>query len=71
MTLAKSLRYVAAEDAPKPGAEPSRLAHFHHDPRILLRALENQKAPPPDMPEGDYPVRITLRGDALDVELEY
>jgi hypothetical protein len=71
MTLAKSLRYVAAEDAPKPGAEPFRLAHFRHDPRILLRALENQKIPPSDMPEGDYPVRITLRGDALDVELAY
>jgi hypothetical protein len=70
MTLAKSLRYVAAEDAPKPGTEPIRLAQFRHDPRILLRALENQEIPPSDMPEGDYPVRITLRGDALDVELE-
>jgi hypothetical protein len=70
MTLAKSLRYVAAEDSPIPGTEPFRLAQFRHDPRILLRALENQEMPPPDMPEGDYPVRITLRGDALDVELD-
>jgi hypothetical protein len=35
----------------------------------LLRALEDHQTPPLDMSEGDYPVRITLRGDALDVEL--
>jgi hypothetical protein len=70
MDLAKSLRYVAAEDSPQAGSEPFRLAFFRHDPRIVLRALENQQTPPPDIPEGYYPVRITLRGDALDVELE-
>jgi hypothetical protein len=66
--LAKSLRYVAADDCSVQGSEHFRLAHFRHDPRILLRALERQETPL-DIPEGDYPVRITLRGDALDVEL--
>jgi len=70
MDLAKSLRYVAVEDSPAPGSEPFRRVHFRHDPQILLRALENQQMPPAGLPEGDYPVRITLRGDALDVELE-
>lgn len=70
LDLAKSLRYVSAEDSPEHGSEHFRLARFHHDPRILLRALESHQTPPLDMPEGDYPVRITLRGDALDVELE-
>jgi hypothetical protein len=70
LELARTLRYTPAEDLPEPGAEPFRRAHFRHDPRILLRALENELDPPPDMPEGDYPVRITLRGDALDVELD-
>jgi len=70
LDLAKSLRYVSAEDSPEPGSEPFRLVHFRHDPRILLRALENHQTPPLDIPEGYYPVRITLRGDALDVELD-
>jgi hypothetical protein len=70
MDLAKSLRYVAAEDLPAAGSEPFRLAHFRHDPQILLHALENQQMPPAGLPEGNYPVRITLRGDALDVELD-
>jgi hypothetical protein len=70
LDLARSLRYVSADDLPEPGSERFRLARFHHDPRILLRALEKHQTPPPDMPEGDYPVRITLRGDALDVELD-
>jgi hypothetical protein len=69
LDLARSLRYVSAA-SPQSGSEPFRLARFHHDPRILLRALESHQSPPVDMPEGDYPVRITLRGDALDVELD-
>jgi hypothetical protein len=44
--------------------------HFRHDPRILIRALERRQRPPENLPEGDYPVRITLRGDALDVVLD-
>jgi hypothetical protein len=70
LDLAKSLRYVAVDDSPVQGSEHFRLAYFRHDPRILLRALEHHQTPPPDIPEGDYPVRITLRGDALDVELD-
>lgn len=69
LDLAKSLRYVAIGDSPV-RSEHSRLAYFSHDPRILLRALERHETPPPDIPEGDYPVRITLHGDALDVELD-
>jgi hypothetical protein len=70
LDLARSLRYVAVDDSPVQDSEHFRLAHFRHDPRILLRALENHQTPPPDIPEGNYPVRITLRGDALDVELD-
>jgi hypothetical protein len=70
LDLAKSLRYLPVDDSPLQGSEYFRLAHFRHDPRILLRALERHEVPPSDIPEGNYPVRITLRGDALDVELE-
>jgi|SRR5918996_6001290 hypothetical protein len=70
LDLARSLRYVPAEASPPRGSEPFRLAHFQHDPGILLRALERHERPPAEMPEGDFPVRITLRGDALDVELD-
>jgi len=70
LDLARSLRYMSAEESPEPGSEGFRLARFRHDPRILLRALENHQIPPADMPEGEYPVRITLHGDALDVELD-
>ena len=69
LELAKSLRYVSADALPS-GSEPFRLARFCHDPRVLLRALERHEIPPANLVTGDYPVRITLRGDALDVELE-
>jgi hypothetical protein len=68
--LARSLRYVSAVASPAPGSEPFRRVHFRHDPRILIRALERRQRPPENLPEGDYPVRITLRGDALDVVLD-
>jgi hypothetical protein len=71
MDLAKSLRYVSAENLQQLGLEPFRRVRFRHDPRILLIALENHQIPPPDLPEGDYAVCITLRGDALEVELDY
>lgn len=70
LDLARSLRYVAFDDSPVQRSEHFRLAHFRHDPRILLRALEDHQTPPLDLREGDYPVRITLRGDALDVQLD-
>jgi len=66
LELAKSLRHVAPPDGPA----PFRLAYFRHDPRIVLRALERHEVPPPGLPAGDYCVRITLRGDALEVEME-
>jgi hypothetical protein len=70
VALAKSLRYMSADESQSRGVQPFRLAHFTHDPRILLRALEHQQMPPSDLPEGDYPVRITLRGDTLHVEAD-
>jgi hypothetical protein len=70
LDLARTLRYVSVEELPKSGSEGFRLVCFRHDPRILLRALENHQTPPADMPEGEYLVRITLHGDALDVELD-
>jgi hypothetical protein len=70
LELAKSLRYVAMTPPAPVGSEPFRLTRFRHDPRILLRDLKEFRTPPNDLPEGDYPVRITLRGDALDVELD-
>jgi len=70
LDLARTLRYVSVEELPKSGLKGFRLFRFRHDPRILLRALENRQIPPADMPEGDYPVRITLHGDALEVELD-
>lgn len=69
LELARSLRYVAASALPGPGAEPFRFARFAHDPGILVPALERRETPPPDLPASDYVVRITLRGDALHVDL--
>jgi len=69
--LAKLLRYSSAEELSRSGSEHVRFAYFHHDPRIMLPALEMRQMPPPDLPKGDYRVRITLRYDALDVELDY
>jgi len=70
LDIAKSLRYISAQELLQSSSEHFRFARFRHDPRILLHALESHEIPPPDLPEGDYLVRITLRGDALDVELD-
>jgi hypothetical protein len=70
LDLAQSLRYTPAAASPPRGSEPFRLAHFQHDPGILLRALERHERPPAEVSKGDFHVRITLRGDALDVELD-
>ena len=70
LELARSLRYMSAEESSELGSESFRIVRFQHDPRILVRALENHKIPPVDMPEGEYRVRITLSGDALNVELD-
>ena len=70
VALAKSLRYTPAVESRSRGLQPFRLAHFTHDPKVLLRALENHQVPPGDLPEGHYPVRITLRGDSLHVDLD-
>jgi hypothetical protein len=69
--VARLVRYLSAEELSRLHPEHVRFAYFRHDPRILLPALEKLQTPPPDLPEGDYRVRITLRHDALDVELDY
>ena len=69
LDVAKSLRYVSAEESQESRSECFRCAHFHHDPRILPRSLENHEIPPDNIPGGEYTVCITLRGDALRVEL--
>lgn len=69
--LVQSLRHTAPEQEPLPGDEPSRLVRFLHDPRALLPPLEAGHLPPEGLPAGDYPVRLTLRGDALIAEAEY
>jgi hypothetical protein len=70
VALAKSLRYTSSDDLAHENVAPFRHTHFRHDPRILLRWLERREVPPPDLPEGDFPVRITLRGDSLHVDLD-
>jgi hypothetical protein len=70
VALAKSLRFTSAEDLPAHGDARVRFVRFEHDPRVLVRELENRTLPPPDVPKGDYLVRITLSGDALEVELD-
>lgn len=68
--LVQSLRHTPVEDEPGAGAEPFRLVRFVHDPRALLPPLESGHLPAADLPAGYYPVRVTLRGDALVVEHE-
>lgn len=70
VALAKSLRFRSVDDLPADSEARVRFAQFDHDPRVLVRELENRTMPPPDLPKGDYLVRITLSGDALEVELE-
>ena len=50
--------------------EKCATVRFRHDPRILVPCLERDEAPPAELPSGDYLVRLTLRGDTLDVNLE-
>lgn len=50
--------------------QQSATVRFTHDPRILIRRLEHDELPPAGLPAGDYPVRLTLRGDTLEVDLE-
>jgi len=69
VALAKSLRFKSANDLPTDGDARVRFVRFDHDPRVLVRALENRTTPP-RLAEGDYLVRITLSGDALEVDLE-
>jgi hypothetical protein len=51
-------------------AERSTTLRFTHDPRVLIPCLERDQQPPRDLPAGQYSVRLRLRGDTLDVDLE-
>jgi hypothetical protein len=51
-------------------AERSASVHFQHDPHILVPCLERDDPPPTDLPAGDYLVRLTLRGETLQVQTE-
>lgn len=68
--LVQSLRYTPVDEEPRAGGEPCRLVCFTHDPESLLPPLEAGIPPPANLPQGHYPVRITLRGDTLVVEHE-
>lgn len=70
VALAKSLRFTSVDDLVAPDEHRVRHVRFEHDPRILVRALERREIPPPDIAAGDYPVRITLFADVIEVELE-
>jgi hypothetical protein len=62
LNLSKSSRTDDAE------AEQCVTVRFAHDPHLLVPSLERDHVPPPDLPAGDYPVRLTLRGDVLEVQ---
>jgi hypothetical protein len=66
--LIQTLRSSAAGATPEPGLDKSLTVRFTHDPHMLVPALERDETPPPDLPAGDYLVRLTLRDDVLDVQ---
>lgn len=48
------------------GADPPRrTVRFAHDPEPLLAALADDRAPPPELPEGDYLVELDASGGEL------
>ena len=68
--LIQTLRHSASATEPEVTTEQSTTVRFTHDPRILVDRLERDQPPPSGLPAGDYFVRLTLRGDTLDVDLE-
>lgn len=66
--LIQTLRSPVHGTTPEDESEQSVTVRFAHDPHVLVPALERDETPPPDLPAGDYLVRLTLRNDALDVE---
>ncbi|MGH9664228.1 MAG: hypothetical protein ACRD9L_07380 [Bryobacteraceae bacterium] len=42
---------------------------FQHSPGDLLPPLSRLTAPPPGLPRGSYPARVTLRGERFDVAM--
>jgi hypothetical protein len=68
--LIQTLRRSTLDSKEDPGVERSVVVRFSHDPRILVRCLERDEIPPPDLPAGDYVIRLILRGTSLDVVTE-
>jgi hypothetical protein len=66
--LIQTLQSSAARTTPERALDKSLTVRFTHDPHMLVPALERDETPPPDLPAGDYLVRLTLHGDVLDVE---
>lgn len=68
--LIQTLRSSMLDPEPESKGEKCATVRFRHDPRILVPCLERDEAPPAELPTGNYLVRLTLRGDTLDVNLE-
>jgi hypothetical protein len=68
--LIHTLRRSMLEPERALNGEKSATVRFRHDPSILVASLERDKAPPADLPVGDYLVRLTLLGDTLEVDIE-
>ena len=68
--LTQTLRSSMLEPERASNVEKSATVRFRHDPSILVPSLERDKAPPVDLPAGDYLVRLTLLGDTLEVDIE-
>jgi hypothetical protein len=66
--LVQTLRSSVPGRPPEDEPEKSVTVRFAHDPHALVPALERDETPPPDLPAGDYVVRLTLRNDVLDVQ---
>jgi hypothetical protein len=68
--LIQTLRRSMLDSKEGPVVERSVVVRFSHDPRLLVPCLERDQIPPPDLPAGDYVIRLILRGSSLDVVTE-
>ena len=60
------LELELAANALRWGADPPRrTVRFAHEPEPLLAALAEDRAPPPELPEGDYLVELDASGGEL------
>jgi hypothetical protein len=66
-TLIQTLQVTHTGPAQDAMIQRSITVRFDHDPHRLVPPLERNQIPPPNIPRGNYLVRLTLRGDTLDV----